>query len=377
MPEEYNTLEKVSVDFAGGDAIVAPGLGTAQGAQFLMSDMLGNHIVFLGLSAVQVDDFSDLVDNFSGNLLYLNLSHRLNFGGGIFRFKGRFRDVSFDIYEENTYGAYFLASYPFTKFQRLELQLGIEKSDRQDLADLFEGGGGPTTREDDRDLTREGILTSNYLSYIKDNTLWLPTGPIDGERFNLSAGLVTCFACTSPSPVTGEDISRDASAEHYVAFADYRRYFRTSLYSAYAIRAYAFFSEGAIPARAVLGGSHRLRGYPRYSLAGSRLWLLNQEWRFPILNSLSLNFPFGDLRLPGIQGAAFTDLGSSWLETMSKPEGTWGSYGLGFRTSLGGFFVLRLDVGKRFALGEKPPVVFRNGDSFRKTFVDFFFGFNY
>lgn len=377
VPEEYSTLEKVSVDFAGGDAIVAPGLGTAQGAQFLMSDMLGNHIVFLGVSAVQVDDLSDLVDNFSGNLLYLNLSHRLNFGGGIFRFKGRFRDVSLDIYEENTFGGYFLASYPFTKFQRVELQLAVEKSDRRDLEDLFEGGGGPTTRDDERDLTRQGILTSNYLSYVKDNTLWLPTGPIDGERFNLTAGLVTCFACTVPSAVTGQAISRDASAEHYVAFADYRRYFRTSLYSAYAIRAYAFFSEGAIPARAVLGGPHRLRGYPRYSLTGSRLWLVNQEWRFPILHSLSLNFPFGDLRLPGIQGAAFADIGSSWLETMSKPEGTWGSYGVGFRTSLGGAFVLRLDVGKRFKLGDEPPVVFTNGDRFGKTFVDFFFGFNY
>ncbi|HEY0670639.1 MAG TPA: hypothetical protein VGD27_00165 [Longimicrobiales bacterium] len=379
VPEEYKTLEKVSVDFAGGDAIVAPGLGTAQGAQFLMSDMLGNHIVFMGVSAMQADEISDLVDNFSGNLLYLNLSHRLNFGGGLFRFKGRFRDVSYDIYEENTYGTYFLASWPFTKFQRLELQLAVEKSDREDVLDIFEDGTipGGDTREDVRDLTREGVLASNYVSYVKDNTLWLPTGPIDGERFNLTAGLVTCFACTVPSAVTQEDISRDAAAEHYVVFADYRRYFRTSLYSAYAIRAYAFYSEGAIPARSVLGGSHRLRGYPRFSLTGSRLWLFNQEWRFPILHSVSLNFPFGDLRLPGIQGALFADIGSSWLESMSRPEGTWGSYGGSFRMSLGSPLVLRLDIGKRFAIGDDPPLIFRNGESFRDTFVDFFFGFNY
>ena len=381
VPEEYKTFEKVSVDFAGGDAIVAPGLGSAQGAQFLMSDMLGNHIAFFSVSAVQADDLSDLVNNFSGNMLYLNLSHRLNFGGGLFRFKGRFRDVSYDIYEENTYGAYFLASYPFTKFQRLELQLAVEKSDREDLEDIFEGGGslggGSSTRDDLRDLTREGVLTSNYLSYVKDNTLWLPTGPIDGERFNLTAGMVTCFACTVPSEVSGEDISRDAAAEHYVAFADYRKYFRTSLYSAYAIRAYAFFSDGAIPARSVLGGPHRLRGYPRYSLTGSRLWLVNQEWRFPILHSLNLSFPFGDLRLPGIQAALFADAGSSWLETMSKPEGTWGSYGAGFRMSLGAPLVLRLDVGKRFKIGDPPPVIFDNGEGFHSTFVDFWFGFNY
>ena len=49
----YKRWTRVSLDFAGGDAVFAPGLGTAQGAQFLLSDMLGNHILFLGISAVQ------------------------------------------------------------------------------------------------------------------------------------------------------------------------------------------------------------------------------------------------------------------------------------------------------------------------------------
>jgi hypothetical protein len=376
--QEYKTLDKVSVDFAGGDAILAPGVGSAQGLQFLLSDMLGNHIVFLGVSAVQATGFEDFVDNFSGNLLYLNLSHRLNYGGGLFRFKGRFRDVSYDIYEETTHGAYFLASYPFSKFRRIEAQLSVENSDRVDIEDAFESGlGGVNTRPDDRDMTRQGVLTSNYLSYIQDNTLWLPTGPIDGQRFNLTAGMVTCFSCTVPSSVSGDLIGHNAMAENYVVIGDFRRYFRTSLYSAYAIRAYGFFSDGAIPARAVLGGPTRLRGYPRFSLTGSRVWMVNQEWRFPILHGLSLTFPFGNLNLPGIQGALFADIGSSWLETMSKPEGTWGSYGTGFRMSLGAPLVLRLDVGRRFKLGQEPPVVFSGGERFHQTFVDFFFGFNY
>ncbi|HEX6065769.1 MAG TPA: hypothetical protein VFZ04_16170, partial [Longimicrobiales bacterium] len=59
------------------------------------------------------------------------------------------------------------------------------------------------------------------------------------------------------------------------------------------------------------------------------------------------------------------------------PGGTWGSYGMSFRTSLGGALVLRWDVGKRFKWGDAPPVRFRDGESFNKTFVDFFFGFNY
>jgi hypothetical protein len=372
----YNSWSKISLDFAGGDAVVAPGIGTAQGAQLLATDMLGNHIFFGGLSAVQADELSQIVDQFSGHLMYLNLTHRLNFGAAIYRFKGRFLDVSWDIYDEESYGSFFVASYPFSKFHRLEFQLGLEQSRRIDVEDIYEVGGGPSTQPDPRDLTREGIVASNYLSYVKDNTLWIPTGPIDGERYNVTLGLVTCFDCAIPSEVSGEPLVRGAAAENFVVSADYRRYFRTSLYSAYALRGYIFYSDGAIPARSVLGGTHRLRGYPRFSLAGSRVWLVNQEWRFPILNRWSLGFPFGELRLPGIQGAIFADIGSSWLETQSKPVGTWGSYGLGLRTSLGAPLVLRLDIGRRFRLGGAPPVDF-DGADFNDTFVDFFFGFNY
>lgn len=376
--EDYRPLEKLSLDFAGGDAVYAPGLGSAQGAQFLLSDMLGNHILFAGISATQADNLADFVNNFSGNLLYLNLSRRLNYGLGVYRFDGRFRDVAYDIYDETNYGAYALGSYPFSRFSRVEVQLGVEKSNRVDIEDAFEAGViGQNPEAALRDLSREGYLATNYVSFVRDNTLWLPTGPIDGERFNITAGMISCFSCTYTSQVTGLPVKRSAATDNYVLIGDYRRYIRTTLYSAYAVRATAFLSNGTVPARSVLGGPHRLRGYPRFSMAGSRLWLLNQEWRFPIVQGIGLAFPMGNVTLPGIQGALFTDIGSSWLESQSKPEGTWGSYGLSFRTSLGPPLVLRLDVGRRFRIGGAPPVVFGNRENFNDTFVDFFFGFNY
>jgi hypothetical protein len=374
----YESFEKFTLDFAAADAIIAPGLGSAQGAQFLLTDMLGDHMIFGGLSAAQFSDLSSLVDNFSASLLYLNLKNRLNYGVGAFRFKGRYRDVALDVYDEETWGSFFIASYPLTKFRRIEFQLGIEKSSRSDLEDAFEDGiFGKTTRPDPRDLTRDGILSTNYVSLVKDNTLWLPTGPIDGDRYNFTAGLVSCFSCTTPSEITGEPVERSAVGESFILYGDVRRYFRTSLQSAYAIRAFAFYSGGAIPGRWVLGGTNWLRGYPRWSLAGSRVWLINQEWRFPLLDGLSFAFPFGTLRLPGIQGAFFADIGSSWLETQSQAEGSWGSYGIGFRSSLGPPLVLRLDIGRRFKVGDPPPVIFPGGSQFNDTFVDFFFGFNY
>lgn len=371
----YDTLEGVSLDFAAADALVVPGMGAAQGAQFVATDMLGNHIVGLGVTAVQGQDLAGFIDSFSGSLVYLNLSTRLNWGAGLYRYKGLFRDVAFDIYEEETAGGYLVASYPFSRFKRVEVQLGVERSDRLDIEDAWEIGFNGTA--DVRDLTRQGTLASNFVSYVHDNTLWLQTGPIDGSRLSTTVGMVSCFACSSPSEVTGLMVDRGASAESWLLSVDYRRYLRTSLYSAYAVRGYAFYSDGAIPHRGVLGGPHRLRGYPRFSLAGSRLWLVNQEWRFPIFHGLGLLMPWGEMRLPGVQGALFADAGASWLETQEPPDGAWGSYGIAFRTALGPFAVLRLDVGRRFTTGARPPVVFTDGSDFNDTFVDFFIGYNF
>jgi hypothetical protein len=355
---DYSHWKSFSLDFAGGDAMIAPGLGSAQGVQFLASDMLGNHMLFASVAAAQSNGFSRLSDAFAGQLRYLNLSHRLNLGGGVFRFRGEFRDVGFNRFFEETWGGFFMASYPFSKYRRLEFQFGVERSNRYDQPDFVT----PDLRADPRDLTREAVLSRNFVTYVKDNTLWLPTGPLDGERYNITMGLIT-------------DLSR-ARPESFVVMADYRRYIRTSMFSAIALRGFGYWSGGAIPSRAVLGGTHRLRGYPRYSLAGSRVWFLNAEWRFPLFRQIAFQLPFGNLRFPGIQGALFTDIGQSWLEGQ-RPEGSWGSYGVSFRMSLAYALVFRLDVGKRFAIGEEAPLIYDRGKEFNSTFVDFFFGFNF
>ncbi|MBI4513808.1 MAG: PD40 domain-containing protein [Gemmatimonadetes bacterium] len=352
---------RFGLDFAAGEAVYAPGFAAGQGAQLLATDMLGNHILFLGLSSQQVaDNVSDLLDSFSGQLLYLNLSRRLNWGVGGFRFSGRFVDRAFrNVFDEQTHGGYFLASYPFSKFRRIELATVVERSDRKDAFDIipFLSVDQPP---DTIDLTRKGTIVSNFLSYVFDNSLWLPTGPVDGMRLNLTGGLVT-------------DLSA-ARAENYILRVDARRYFRTSLRSAYAVRVFGYYSDGAIPGRTTLGGTHSLRLYPRFGLFGSRAWLLSQEWRFPLTNRITIGFPFGDLTFPSIQSAFFFDLAQIWLEGQ-EPSGVWGSWGTSFRMPLGAPLVLRLDVGRRFTLGNLPTESFLEG--FGGTKVDFFFGYNY
>ena len=348
---------KFSLDFAAGDAVVAPGLGSAQGAVFVFSDLLSDHQLYLLLSSFAGSGFGNLLDNFSGTAFYLNQSHRVNWGVGAFRLRGLFYEGDFStLYDETSGGVFADLRYPLSRFTRIEAEYRVEHSSRFDITrpDLF--ASGPT------EFHRVGWLASNYLSYVRDNTLWLPTGPIDGGRMNLTGGLVN-------------DISHGRFDTWLVA-ADYRRYFRTSLRSAFAVRLLGYYAGGERPRRVNIGGSWGLRGYPRYGyVAGTRAWLFNSEWRFPITDFLSIGFPFGVARFPGVQGALLFDLGAASTET-ALARGTLGSTGLGLRMSLAPPLVLRLDLGYRFHSGSTDGYALPSG-SRGPRFVDFFFGFNY
>jgi hypothetical protein len=373
----YRPWNRFSVDVAGGEAFIAPGTGAAQGAQLLASDMLGNHMLFANISAFRPLEWSGLLNRISGSLLYLNLAGRLNYGAGLYRVSALTRDVELELHEDVGHGGYLFASYPFSRFRRVEVQFGVERNQRGDVADPDDPWSPrPVDPERDHDRKRTGLLASNHVAYINDETRWVATGPIEGVRFNLTAGFVTCFACRIQSDVTGERLRQGVSAEKVFVSADYRRYFRTARSSAYAVRAYAFVSEGTLPALAALGGPHRLRGYPRHSMAGSRVALLNQEWRFPVLDDTRLDLPIRSVRVPGIQGAIFLDAGSSWSHERSL-NGVWGSYGVGLRSALAPPIVLRLDVGRRYRIGEPAPAPLDENARFGQAFLDLYFGYNY
>jgi hypothetical protein len=343
---------KFSLDFASGEAAVAPGLGSAAGAIFLFSDLLSDHLLFLNIASFQQAGFGNLFENFSGSLFYLNQKRRLNWGAGAFRFRGVFYEGDYEtVYEETAGGGFAEVRWPFSRFSRVEAQFRLERSNRLDLV-----GGDP------REPRRVGWLASHYVSLVRDNSLWLPTGPIDGERRNITVGLTN-------------DLS-NGRFDSWLVLLDQRRYFRLAPQSAYAVRAFGYYSAGSRPRRVALGGTWGMRGYPMLgNVEGSRAVMLNQELRFPLSNFLAIGFPFGELRLPGIQGALFNDLGGAWTKE-STHRGLLGSAGFGLRMSLFYALVLRLDMGWRYSLG--------NFDAYsmpqlagRPWFVDFFFGFNY
>ena len=343
---------KFSLDFAAGDAAVAPGLGSAQGAVFVFSDLLSDHQVFLSLTSFQSAGFGSLVDNISGSAFYLNQSRRINWGVGAFRQRGLFYEGDFNsLFEERSYGMFAQVRYPFTRFRRIVGEYRLERSDRLDI------------RTDEVDEPRRvGWLASNYLTYVKDNTLWLPTGPIDGERYNFTTGLVN-------------DLSH-GRFDSWLVSADWRKYVRTSQHSAVALRVQGYASGGERPRRISIAGSWGLRGYPQYGyVAGTRAWLVNAEYRFPILDFLTIGFPFGAARFPGVQGALFVDYGRAWSKTTAN-RGVLGSSGLGLRMPIGPPLVLRLDIGYRLGTTNLDAYALPQSTHNRR-FVDFFFGFNY
>ena len=143
-----------------------------------------------------------------------------------------------------------------------------------------------------------------------------------------------------------------------------------------ALRGFGFYSGGDRPERVNIGGTLALRGYPNYGyIIGAKAWMVNSELRFPLLDWFTLATPAGPIRFPEVQGALFVDAGRSWFSS-DEQRAILGSYGVSFRWPLVPGLVLRLDWGRRWS-----------DDNFRgygltreqrgRSFVSFFFGYNY
>jgi WD40 repeat protein len=342
---------RLTFDVAAGEAVFVPGYGGAQGISFLMSDLLGDNLVFGSIGSFQGRRLGNLLANISASAIYVNRAGRLNWGFGAFRTRSRnFEGDLVVAYEEIAAGVVGLLRYPLSRFSRVEGTAVMEHSDRVDFTLAVD------------EPRRVGWIASHYLSFVHDNSLWIPSGPIDGRRFSLTAGISSDFT--------------NSRFDSYVLSGDWRRYFRLGRHSTYAVRAFGFYSGGDRPRRTNIGGTLGLRGYPEFGyIVGTRAVMLNQEVRFPILTRLTLGTPLGDLDFPELQAGLFADVGKALM--YQEANRAWlGSYGVSFRLALAPLAVLRLDWGRRFTdnnyLGYG-----LDRDQRQPGFVHFFFGYNY
>jgi len=336
---------KFSLDIAQSQIMQDPIFGTSGGAQLAISDMLGNEKYYF-LLYNEASSKKEFLKSFNFAVSKLDLSRRTNIAYGIYHFAGNYYSFSEGFFYERRYGGFASLSYPFSVFQRGEVHVNIRNSEKQWYGFLG---------------TRRALLISNFIAWVKDNSLWGPTGPIDGERYHFTIGNTV-------------DV-KNSNVNFYTISADYRKYFRLGRRITYATRVMGRINHGKEAIRFFLGGSWDLRGYDRWSIWGEKLVLMNHELRFPFIDRFTIRFPFGGIGFSSIRGAAFWDLGNAWSSSFRQLRG---SLGVGIRFRLGGFLVLRLDYGKKYQIlfdrSIFRPTQFK---FFPDTFTQFFFGWDF
>ncbi len=334
---------KFSLDIAQSAISQDPVFGVSGGAQLAMSDMLGNQqYYFLVYNNAQTR--GEFLTSWNVAVTRVELSKRANYAFGAYRLSGRYYDLVESFFEREQVGGFVAASYPFSVFNRIEGGINLRKERR---------------RYDSRGEIVNGIVVTNSVSYVKDNSLWGATGPVDGERFNLTLGHTI-------------DLQHN-DVNFLTVMMDYRRYFRLNTRVTYAVRLMTRWNEGKEAFRYFMGGSWDLRLYPRWRIWGRKLLLVNHEVRFPFIDRFLVGFPFGGLGLSAIRGALFLDFGQAWDRDYEFQE-VLGSVGFGLRFRVGGFLVLRYEFGKRFQISDlnSPSLHFDRG--LKKAF---WFGFDF
>lgn len=341
LPSSKEKLEyekEYTLDYAVSQVAADPVYGARGGAIFSLSDLLGDDkYLFMVYNTAEIRE--DFLSNFNVALTRVNSETRTNYGYGVFHFSGRRYDIreSDEYFYERSYGGIFSLLYPFSKFQRLETSVSVANSDKELVDGL---------------LTRKSLLVTNTISFVHDNSLWGPTGPLDGSRFRFLLGYTS-------------DI-KYSNVNYYSIIADYRYYYRLAFRTSIAIRASIFYNDGKEARRYFAGGSWDLRGWNRFSIRGEKMWLSSIELRYPLIDEFAIKFPFFGIGVTNIRGALFFDAGNAWD---TDYEGTLGSIGTGIRINFLGFITFRYDIGKKIE---------QNFTKLQpKLFYQFFFGWDF
>ena len=305
---------KVSLDLAQSYVMQDPEFGTSGGVQIALTDVLGDHHYYLFLSNT-AESTEDLWSSFNFALSRFDLRRRVNLAWGIFRLDEHYPEgYYYSRYRERRTGGFLSVQYPLSIFERIEGNLVVRSSVR----DWFSGE------------SQRLFLLSGFVSYTKDNSLWGPTGPLDGERYNLGVGQTVDLGALKIHHITG--------------FTDYRRYIRLSKRSAFAVRLLGRSSWGREPQHFWMGGSWTFRGFRHRSIGGRHLVLLNNELRFPLIDNLLIGLPIGRIGFRAFRGALFFDVGNAWNQDFGR---VLGSFGAGIRLRVARFLIFRLDAARR------------------------------
>lgn len=325
QPQPVDYQVDLDLDFVQSTYALDPDLPFGSGATVGLTDMLGDHQIYLHVSQSN-QEFS--VDQLNLGVSYANLSHRFNTNFGLFRLNTneRLTDLRPTQIERRT-GGFAGVTYPFSTFDRLEVSAVGRYLER---AASFQLPGEPG----------QSWLLSGFVSFVHDNSLWTWNGPVRGTRYNVTVG--------QTFDLLGRGFDRQTVQ------LDYRRYFELTRGVVFASRLTQRLSFGNDQQFFYVGGPNDLRGYDWYEFFGERLTLANAELRFPLIERIALRFPFGLIDFPSLRGGLFVDAANVGGEIYDT--GWVGSFGASLGMVLIPPLIARVDFARRTDFDEVEPV---------------------
>ncbi len=307
------------------------------------SDMLGDRRLLADIAAV--DSLSDF------NVAYLDLRNRWQKSIRVFdtRFYALFRDrTNGELIRDRVYrltGAEYSLIYPFSFHRRFEVSAGyfLRKYETFYSVEGTDGVVVPAI------FPREDDFPQVSAALVSDTTIFNEWGPISGHRVRLSASFAPDLSSDDEDDLfafgQGSILTSTVSL-------DARAYVPLTRRSNLAFRLFASSSDGNVPDVSFVGGLDTVRGFAFREFAGHRAFYANAELRFPLVDQLG----FPGIRLEGIRGVLFVDIGGAWFpdirqfdfydEENDRLRDGIAAYGWGFTARLFGL-ALNWDFAKR------------------------------
>jgi hypothetical protein len=293
---------KFSPDYIGNGMglFFSTGFGFGLANEIGFSDLLGDHHLYLSFSIYRSLEDSDFM------VRYFYLKNRINYSLGIFQFKNYLNSrvtsigehfIDYRLFTERNYGLFALASFPFSTFTRFDLEFQGYISEREFFDYRYPDPDDPQDYIYVPGETSRRRLFQPTLSLVHDSAYFGSFGPVIGSRWNINFSRAIEFS--------GRDLSRTAT------FFDYRKYFSVFYRNYFAIRMMGAVSTGDDYRVFFLGGPATMRGYDYLQFQGSRMALLNLEYRYPLLDAIIFGWP-GRWGLQNVGGTVFFDTGSVW-----------------------------------------------------------------
>lgn len=336
---------KFSPDWVTGGFQYTSAYGFGGSTEISLSDFLGNHRIYVA------SDFFSSVDETNILGIYYYLPKRLDLGVGAFHYKNYYYSSTTTLGEEfseeryfsdRNYGFLLLASYPFGKFHRAELDFTHLTVERQFYEyDPYTGNFYATESGTKR-------VFSPGITFVGDTVQWGMFGPAAGSRWAIAHSRTFKVS--------------DESMDFQTTWADLRKYFRVARGYTFAFRLVGAMSEGRDAQRFFAGGSYTLRGYEDFQFMGTRTVFLNSEFRFPFIERVGFVWPL-PVGLTNIEGILFFDIGTAWSDDQRfrpftktggfrmNPQYGGASLGTGIRTNIS-FIIIKLDFAWRSNLNE-------------------------